>query len=344
MDLAPSTLAMVGRKTPKWMQGRSRLCQPENGEIEYPDYLIAMRDRLDSRFEMVRSVRDDRFRYQRNYYAHLPFKPHEDFEFNAPVLQKWVELAKQGKLTGAQAQLNLRFKPIEELYDSQNDPHMINNVIDDPQYTHVVKRMRSRLHDWMLETRDLGLLAEAETLQRSEAHPSHWDLAQSIDNLDRILDTADLPLQGAAAIPEMIARANDPDAAIRFWAVLGLVALQSDTPEAITTLQAASKDENVSVRISAAEGLFNLGRYDEGLPAIISAINHPNSAARVRASGVLDTQPPVANTFLQPAISSLQEAASELNVKKMKGIPYGLNEPFIRAIKAITGEETYYRW
>ena len=34
----------------------------------------------------------------------------------------------------------------------------------------------------------------------------------------------------------------------------------------------------------------------------------------------------------------------EIDVKKMKGIPYGLNTPFERAIKAITGEETYYRW
>jgi hypothetical protein len=28
----------------------------------------------------------------------------------------------------------------------------------------------------------------------------------------------------------------------------------------------------------------------------------------------------------------------------MPGIPYGLNESFQRAIKAITGQETYYRW
>ncbi len=31
-------------------------------------------------------------------------------------------------------------------------------------------------------------------------------------------------------------------------------------------------------------------------------------------------------------------------MKKLPDIPYGLNQPFERAIKAITGEETYYRW
>ena len=84
---------------------------------------------------MVRSVRDERYGYQRNFYPHLPFKPYEDYEFNAPVLQKWVELAREGKLTGAREMLAMRFKPIEELYDSRNDPYMVNNVAGDPAYT-----------------------------------------------------------------------------------------------------------------------------------------------------------------------------------------------------------------
>ena len=98
------------------------------------------------------------------------------------------------------------------------------------------------------------------------------------------------------------------------------------------------------VRITAADGLFNLRRYEDGLPAIIAALDHPVLAARVRASGVLDTQPPGANDKLHPAIDALRDAASKVNVKKLPGIPYGLNQPFERAIKAITGEETYYRW
>ncbi len=343
MDLGPSTLAMAGLETPDWMQGQPLLCRTGESENKYRDFIIGMRDRLDSRYEMVRTVRDKRFRYQRNYYPHLPFKPHEDFEFNAPVLKKWVALAREEKLTGAQAMLNLRFKPIEELYDSENDPHMIHNVIDDPQFADVVKRMRGQLRDWMLETRDLGLLEETETLQRASSHDSHWDLGQSLDNYERILETADLP-HNANAIPEMVARTKDPDSAVRFWAVLSLVALHSDNTEVVSALQAATRDESVSVRITAADGLFNLGRYEDGLPAIIAALDHPVPAARVRASCVLNTQPPSANGKLQPAIAALRAAATEVEVKKLPGIPYGLNQPFERAIKAITGEETYYRW
>ena len=344
MDLGPSVLAMADLETPSWMDGQPLLCQTGPGEIDYHDFLIGMRDRLDSRYEMVRSVRDNRFRYQRNFFSHLPFKPYEDYEFNAPVLKRWVELARQGELTGPQAMLNRRFKPLEELYDSQYDPHMIHNVIDDPRYAEVAEKMRKRLHDWMLETRDLALIEESETLQRAVSHASHWDLGQSLENYEQILDTADLQIQGKAAIPRLLDRMKDADAAVRFWAVLGLVTLRSNDTDVIAGLLDATKDESVSVSTTAADGLFNLGRYEAGLPAIIAALNHPVPAARVRASCILDTQPPSANNALQPALAALRGAAAQMNVKELRGIPYGLNQPFERAMKAITGEETYYRW
>ena len=342
MDLGPSALALAGLETPAWMHGRPLLCKGK-GEIEYRDYVISMRDRLDTRFEMVRSVRDERYRYQRNFYPHLPFKPHEDFEFNAPVLRKWVELARQGKLTGPQAMLNLRFKPIEELYDSRNDPHMIHNLADDPKYEAVVQRMRAQLHDWMVKTRDLGILEEAEMVERAR-NGSPWDLGQSLANYEQILDTADLQLRGKAATAKLLARAKDPDAAVRFWAVLGLAACRSGDEPVVSGLKSALQDESVSVRITAAEGLFNLGRYEEGLPALIGALRHPVPAAQIRAAGVLDSQPPEANPTLQPAIDALKQAAGRTDVRRLPGIPYGLNAPFKRAFKAITGQESYYRW
>lgn len=126
--------------------------------------------------------------------------------------------------------------------------------------------------------------------------------------------------------------------------MLGLVASRSNDAKVIAALRAATRHKSVSVRTIAADGLFNLGRYEDGLPALIAALDHPVPAARVRAAGVLDTQPPKANEKLRPAIEALRAAASEVGVKKLPGIPYGLNQPFERAIKAITGEETYCRW
>ncbi len=345
MDLGPSALSLAGIDPPEYMDGKP-LFSKRKGDVEYRDYVFGMRDRLDTRSEMVRTVRDQRYRYQRNYYAHLPFKPFEDFEFGAVVVQEWVELARQGKLTGPQEMLAMRFKPIEELYDSEGDPHMVRNVAADPQYGDVLQRMRGKLHDWMLETRDLGLLDETEMLEREKGEASPWDLGQSLENYDRILETANLLLQGQKAIPELIARTEDPDSAVRSWAVLGLaIACQPGGPETVSSvepaLEAALRDESVSVRITAAEGLFNLERYEKGLPVLIEALNHPSVDAQIRAGCILDSQPPEANEKLQPAIEPLKRTVEGFE-QQMRFGP--INNPFKRALKAISGEEIYYRW
>ncbi len=344
MDLGPSVLTLAGLDIPEYMQGRPLLCKNGPGEIEYRDYVYSMRDRLDSRFEMVRAVRDTRYRYQRNFYPHLPFKPYEDYEFGASVVQKWVELAREGKLTGPQEMLAKRFKPVEELYDSENDALLINNVIDDPKYGEVVKRMRERLQGWMLETRDIAILEETEMLGRLEERESPWDLGQSLDNYERILETANLQVRGAAAIPELLALTRDPDSAVRFWAVLGLVATRSEEAEVMAGLRSALKDKSVSVRLTAAEGLFNHGRYEEALPIVVEALDYPIVSAQIRAAGILDSQPPEAVEKLRPAHEPLREAAEKSRVAELPGIPYGLNYPFQRAFKVVTGEENYYRW
>jgi len=341
MDLGPSVLRLAGIDPPKYMHGRPLFCK---GDVESRDYVFAARDRLDTRFEMIRSVRDKRYRYQRNFYPHLPFAPYEDFAFGAAVMQKWVELARQGKLTGPQEMLARRFKPIEELYDCEGDPDMVKNVASDPKYADVLKRMRAQLHYWMLETRDLGILEEAQMVERAKGSASPWDLGQSLKNYERILDTANQQLQGKAAAAELLSRAKDPDSAVRFWAVLGLAAGRSGDAQVVSGLKSALRDKSVSVRITAAEGLFNLGHYEEGLPVLIEALHDPAAPAQIRAAGVLDSQPPEANAALQPAIEALQQASRRTDVKRLPGIPYGLNDPFNRAIKAIRGEENYYRW
>jgi len=346
MDMGPSVLKLAGIKTPDYMNGRALLCK---SDAKKRDYVVAGRDRLDSRFEMVRSVRDKRYRYQRNFYPHLPFKPYEDYEFNAPVLQKWVELARQGKLTGAQEMLAMRFKPVEELYDSKNDPHMVRNVAGDPKYAKILKRMRRQLRDWMLETRDLGIVEEAELHKRAIGKSAHWEVGQSLNNYERILDTANLQLKGRKAIGELIARCKDADPAVRFWGVLGLAVITQTADlktvsSIVPFLKAALQDDSVSIRLTAAEGLCNLGHYQDAVSILSKALTCPSPSAQVRSACILDSQPPEASQALQPAIEPLQAAAAKTNISKLGGIPYGLNDPFGRAYKAITGQKNYYRW
>jgi N-sulfoglucosamine sulfohydrolase len=342
MDLGPSVLKMVGIKPPNYMHGRALLCQ---SDAKKRDYVVSVRNRLDIRSEMVRSIRDKRYRYQRNFYPHLPFAPYQTAQFAAPVYMRWAELARDGKLEGSQEEYALRFKPLEQLYDSENDPHMIKNVADDPAYAEVLEQMRRRLYDWMVETRDMGILEEHEINRRAKGRPL-WKVGQELDNYEGILETANLQLQGLDAVEELKTRSEDANSLVRFWAVLGLVVITqtagAETIEGIVPiLEKALADDSVDVRLIASEGLFNLGQYEEALPVLIDAMNHPSAEVLVRVGNILDSQPPDANDQLQPAIGPLEEAIKRF--KSQRRIRGAMN-PFIRAYKAITGQEVYYRW
>lgn len=348
MDLAASDLKLAGVETPDYMRGRALLCK---SDAKKRDFVVSGRDRLDSRFEMVRSVRDKRYRYQRNFYPNLPFAPYEDFQFQASVYAAWMKLARAGKLEGAQVEYALRFKPVEQLFDSENDPHMVKDVAGDPAYAEVLESMRSRLKNWMIETRDLGVLEETLLHQRAKGKSAHWEVGNELDDTTytRILETANLQIQGEKAVGELAERCEDPEPAVRFWAVLGLaVATQTadaETVEGIVpTLTKMLADDSVSVRLSAADGLCNLGHWSDAAPALSKALADPMISARIRAACILDTQPPQAYAELQEVLENLHAAKAKTNVRGMPGIPYGLNDPFGRAYKAISGQANYYRW
>ena len=91
MDLGPSIMKMAGIDTPEYMHGRALLCKSD-AKKRY--YVVSVRNRLDTRSEMVRAIRDKRYRYQRNFYPNLPFAPYETFQFEASVYERRGELGR----------------------------------------------------------------------------------------------------------------------------------------------------------------------------------------------------------------------------------------------------------
>src|SRR5687767_1099703 len=57
-------------------------------------------------------------------------------------------------------------KPVEELYDTDSDPHEIHNLAGDVKYTAELSRLRKAHDQWREETGDLGLVPEAELMER----------------------------------------------------------------------------------------------------------------------------------------------------------------------------------
>jgi arylsulfatase A-like enzyme len=170
IDLAPTSLALAGTSKPPKMQGQVFLgerCEPDRR------YVFGYRDRCDMTVMRIRTVRDDRYRYIRNFTPWVPFLAFNAYkEKSYPVWNLLQELHAQGKLTPVQEVLCRPTMPEEELYDLQADPWEINNLAgsNQPEHQAELKKLRGVLEKWIVDTDDQGRRPETlEELTKGDA-------------------------------------------------------------------------------------------------------------------------------------------------------------------------------
>jgi arylsulfatase A-like enzyme len=163
VDFAPTVLSLAGVPIPDHMQGRAFL----GGQQGAPRrYVYAARDRMDPAPETIRAVRDARFKYIRNYRPDLPYFGFIPYRDRAGVMQEILRLTAEGALGPDQWQLWSQKKPLEELYDTEADPHEIHNLASDPRHFEKLAELRQAHLSWTEETGDLGHITEAELIRR----------------------------------------------------------------------------------------------------------------------------------------------------------------------------------
>ena len=162
VDLGPTVLSLAGVGIPRHLQGRAFLgdqaCPPR-------DYVHASRDRHDESYDMVRAVRDRRFKYIRNYRPDLPYLGWIPYRNRHPIVQELWRLHLEGALDEAQSALFRYPRPVEELYDTEADPHEIHNLAADPRWRDELQRMRCALDGWLEEVGDMGRIPESEMVR-----------------------------------------------------------------------------------------------------------------------------------------------------------------------------------
>jgi N-sulfoglucosamine sulfohydrolase len=163
IDLAPTLLALAGVEIPAHLQGRV-LVGPKAGPA--PEFVFAARDRMDIEYDMMRAARDTRFLYIRNFAPELPYAGHIIYRNQSDIMQEWLRLQAERKLTGPAALWMRTNRPAEELYDTQADPHQIRNLAAEPAHRATLERMRKAVSDWMTRIGDQGLVNEPEMIQR----------------------------------------------------------------------------------------------------------------------------------------------------------------------------------
>lgn len=286
VDLVPTLLSLIGTEIPDYMQGEAFL---GNQKTEDPEYVYMLRGRMDERYDMSRSIRDQKYRYIKNYMPYRVYGQFLEYLWRAPSIQSWEAAYKAGELNETQS-IFWNTKPPEELYDTENDPWEVNNLAEDPAYQEVLDRMRGATRDWMIEIKDTGFIPEAELIDRIGESTAYDYMRSGGVNMESLIDAADLGSNpNEAALPEIKEMLAADDAAIRYWGATALLILGEKAQGAIEELKAAAKDPSPNVATVAGEALFKLGYESEGRAALLEVLKMPNSFARTHALNAIDS-------------------------------------------------------
>ena len=177
MDLSATALSIAGVPIPRYIQARPFYTPQGKPPTKPRTVVFGHRDRMDESCDTVRSARDSRYRYIRNYHPDRPYAQHVAYGEVTPTMQELRRLHAEeafliGKgeipalLTPAQRLFLAPSKPAEELYDLETDPHEIRNLADDPAHATALRRLRRELVRWQRECGDLGLMPEEELIER----------------------------------------------------------------------------------------------------------------------------------------------------------------------------------
>ena len=287
VDFAPTMLSLANIEAPPRFHGKAFL-GPHAGPPR--QHVFGYRDRMDERYEFIRSVRGDRFKYIRNYFPHLPwfFEQTRLYPSTHPVAKALHAHAEDGLLSPAAAVYMARKKPREQLFDLHRDPHELENLAQDLTYRGELETLRKVHRAWVLEYRDLGFLPESEMWLRyvgSAAQAFADD--PSLYPLGRILETADWVGQGEELRTLQERRLADRDATVRFWAAIGLLANGTQTTSAKESLTLALDDPSEAVRTVAAQALCFASECDRPLRILVDQLAHEDTRVALRAVNAL---------------------------------------------------------
>jgi hypothetical protein len=117
----------------------------------------------------LRTVRDERYRYIHNFHPEIPFMARNVYkETQYPVWNLLKQLHAEGKLTPPQDAMCQPTMPAEELYDMQEDPFQLNNLVTStkPEHQATLKRLSGVLDQWIIDINDKGRTPESPEVLR----------------------------------------------------------------------------------------------------------------------------------------------------------------------------------
>ncbi len=305
IDFGPTVLKLAGLTVPDHMQGRAFLGQ----DLKAPRaYVHGARDRMDERYDLIRSVRDKQYRYVRNYMPWKPYNQMVGYAEQEATMKELRRLAASGALPERSAWFSKPSKPEEELYDLDADPWEEHDLAKDPHHAATLERLRAEHVRWVMATRDVHLLPEPILAEGEERLGSRWGLFQGDAGRAR------LERVWKAAVGGGEGDLTDKDEAVRYWAAQRLGFAGRMGP-----LAGLLADESAIVRVTAAHWLGLKGEAARALPVLTKELTNKNTWVVVAALTALDEMGEASRPAL-PALEAMPNQDAEYPGRILKHI------------------------
>ncbi|MCL4201978.1 MAG: sulfatase-like hydrolase/transferase [Pirellulaceae bacterium] len=317
VDFAPTVLSLCGRSVPDHMQG-SAFLGSATGEPRR--YVYGARDRVDEVFDLSRSVRDGRWLYIRNFMPHLSWMPPERYSDGSTFRREFRRLAAAGQLNADQLTYAAPRRAIEELYDTQADPHQLHNLAERAEHREQLERMQSELIRWMTDSRDAGFLTEPQVWQRIAPNSTPREMARNtmLYPWSDLLRTADLVGRSGALDEQVKLLAHDDDG-VRYWAAVGLHAAATaghlNDPTVRSAVQDRLADPSPVVRIELAAALMALGPNDDALAVLTKDLGHDRPDIVLHAARAAE----LLGDRARPLLSTMRETLEQARANEQRG-------------------------
>lgn len=278
MDFAPTVLHLAGIPIPATMDGQPFLGSTESWHRGQSDQeAVGYADRFDEKYDMVRSYREGRYKYIRNFQPFNPDGLWNNYRYKQLAYQEWDSLAKINALNEVEAAF-FKPKPVEQLYDLSSDPYETINLAEVDSLQEVKTRLRQKLYQYLVDHRDLSFFPESVLLNEGAENPGAFG-QENQAKIQGYATIANLALESREkAEPSLMSYLGSQDPWERYWAINSLASFTPISQKAMTAIeQLLEKEENVIVRARGIQSLILAGKkgMDEALAHTLYAAKNP---------------------------------------------------------------------
>ncbi|WP_236973516.1 sulfatase family protein [Membranihabitans maritimus] len=289
IDMVATSLKLAGIDVPVNVLAKDLF----NKDYQEREFIVTARDRSGDPIDIIRSIRTKKYKYIRNFLSFRPHSQRDQYRDGYSFTKALRKLNLNGDLNELQSRFFEPTRPPEELYDIVNDPFETINLANDPGYKDVLHKNRNRLHSWMIQNGDMGLIPEPILEDLGVKYGNKYFILQQNKNKDLIKQLIDVfeagELKEISKLENLVQTGN---ACQKYWAATWLGVHESH--KSVRLLEGLSEDKTPAVRIAANLALCKMGLEDIYLSDLVGEINDSNylvgmyAMNAIEQTGILD--------------------------------------------------------